>query len=1312
MAEENTENLPYAQFDKQTFDQLMSVYGNDTGMFAKYLADTLGEEFDQPDMLTYDGLREGTAPIFNLLGEGYQNLPPAKRKLSNDQIIELFSVDMEGNPIKAGTFLEGVQREVIPTATSIPTFMGGYKAGSALVSMVPPTTPWTAGIRFGVPLAFGTLASIGGYFMGEKIADEIMGEEPPMLPGQQAAYEAGKTATSAAGWLTLPFAIPKQLNFGVEAAKQALIKGRGDVAGPFETTGGLKAAEFLEGTVGKLGETAKAAPVPFLTIEALSGAGQTGGAYVAESGAPGQAIPRLTYETLGGISVPVAADLLTRKFVLAAKSIKGGYKAAREGKITEAFGYLKDERKRQVINYVLDVIEEAGEDPNVIIQRLGSNEFSDILVDDAGNPIELTAALKSGSPALLALEKSLEGVTSGVGRERSSANVSATRALRNTINALFALQNKESTQAASEIAQATFSADMEKELGNAWGKVFSAFEAIGAPTARQAQLGQNLESILSNRLEAARTNEKRLWKSVDTSFSIDSFIDEEGQITDTPQFISWMENNLPETEEALDDMYPNIAPLIKFVNRKKRELGLTPSDGGDGSAPTLSKELKKAYDQYQKYEDMFRGSDEERILESVSSRVDNIEDVNDKLSYLRQQAASLRERAKNKEFDDNNQIRKLATAYDRLANLELIKSREPQAALTQQVDLKDLSATEIYDMYSVALAKGKELKAQGKVNSSRLAYGFAQALMRDLDNFDTNDASYNIARSYSRALNDAFTRSFVGDILQETKTGALKVAPEMIANDIFTADAGYLRMKQLDQVGQFELTQALTNLSESAGTPDLRRTLDRAINYSVNEDTGLVDTARLNKWLKNNRKGLSKYPGVLQNVERAVETTTTIRGTTENILRNIRAQAFDPKTGEVNVAALRKWMARPENQDILSAMPALKADLENVESARILLDDQLSAQREDLKDLKAQVSFMDLLPGTTENPATAAAKALANQQKKPVASWDNLLDVVKKAPDEWTTPDGVTHTKEDALKGLRASFIEAAMVKSGGTSQTFSAREFFDTIFAPHRNSENKVSLSDWMLKNEVMSKVEMDRLRSLATELVKMESFVASGDVGLEELSETVGPMMDFYLRIVGSSVGSRFQRMIPGDTGAGQLVAAGAGSKAFRSAYSKIFADMPESMKMDVMTEMFKDPDLLATMLSKGRSEREIGNISSRLIKLLTEKGLTKVTTGLSNVARRSLPPVVRETEEVIVDQTPPIIEEEEANLMPQTVLPTNRTEVQPNRVTAPAPIVPTQNNASQPAARSRYAALFPNDPISGMIQPQQQGIGSLFG
>lgn len=1299
MAEEKTVELPYAQFDKDTFDQIMSVYGSDIGLFAQNLSETLNEEFDDPNYMTYQGLREGTAPVFELF-PSLKDLAPAQRRMSNEDIVEMFAYDPEGNPISGGTFMQGVKREAIPQAAAVPTFMGGFAAGQALTAGVPPVTLPTAAVRFGVPLVTGTLASIGGYMMGEQIADEIMGEEPPMLPGQTAAYEAGKTAMGAAAWLPLPFMVPQKLNFGVEAAKKVL----GD-----QRTRGLAAAEFLEGTVGKLGETARAAPATTLGFETVAGLGSTGGAYVAESGAPGQALPRLALEFGGGVSTSVLADLLTTRLKLAYTGTKGAVKALREGKVEEGLAALKGERERQVVNYILDVLEEAGEDPEEIIKRLGSNEFSEILVDEAGNPIELTAALKSGSPALLALEKSLEKTTTGVGRERASANVQATRALRNTIAALFATGNKEASQEASVLAQAVFENDMEQELAGAWKRVFDAFERVGGGEERQAQLGVQLQGILDTRLNAARLNEKRLWSSVPTDFAISEFIDEQGNVTDTPQFIEWMNNNLPQTEEALDDMFPNIAPLIKFVRRKEKDLGLVPSDGGDGTRPTMSKDLERAYDTYQKSIDQFTGTDDERILSNVEATADSIEDINERIAYIRGQAQNLRQRASNREFDDNANARKLATAYDRLANLELLKSREPDPDLLaagDEAEFVPLTATEIYDMYSVALAKGKELTAQGKSNSARVAFGFAQALMRDLDNFDTGDAAYNTARAYTRALNDAFTRSFVGDILATEKTGALKVAPEMIANDIFQSDAGYLRMKQLDQVGQFELTQALTSLSQAAGTPDLQKTLNRAIKYSVNEDTGLVDTARLNKWLKNNRKGLSKYPQVLKNVEQAVETTTTIRGTTESILRNIRAAAFNPDTGEINVPALRRWMERPENQDILSAMPALKADLENVQTARTLLDQGLAEQRDQLKELKAQVSFMDLLPGTTENPATAASKALANQQKKPVASWDNLLDVVKKAPNEWTTADGVKHTKAEAMDGLRAAFLEAAMVKSGGTSQTFSARDFYDTIFAPHRNSENKVSLSDWMLKNDVMSKQEMDRLKGLATELVKMESFVASGDMGLEELAETVGPMMDFYLRIAGSAAGARLQSLIPGDTGAGSLVAAGAGSKAFRAAYSKIFADIPESMKMDVMTQMFKDPDLLATMLSKGRTQRESANIAGRLTEILTKKGFL----GAATVGRRGVPSVVRETEEFIMDEEPQITvpePEEEASLR---ALPTSPPVAQPRPVAAPAPVPQTTPPSPQPAARSRYAALFPNDPISGMIQ-QGQGIGSLL-
>jgi len=156
-----------------------------------------------------------------------------------------------------------------------------------------------------------------------------------------------------------------------------------------------------------------------------------------------------------------------------------------------------------------------------------------------------------------------------------------------------------------------------------------------------------------------------------------------------------------------------------------------------------------------------------------------------------------------------------------------------------------------------------------------------------------------------------------------------------------------------------------------------------------------------------------------------------------------------------------------------------------------------------------------------------------------------------------------------------------------------------------------------------------------------------------------------------------------------------------------------------MDVMTQMFKDPDLMATMLKQGRTEKQRNNIAGRIAELLSEKGFIAATTPV----RRLAPAVVRETQEQVEEsQVIPANDQESqvipsvpatnqrASLIPRTETPTIRPTVDPRRAAAPAPIVP--NNVSQPATQSRYAALFPNDSISSMIQSQQQGIGSLFG
>ena len=77
---------------------------------------------------------------------------------------------------------------------------------------------------------------------------------------------------------------------------------------------------------------------------------------------------------------------------------------------------------------------------------------------------------------------------------------------------------------------------------------------------------------------------------------------------------------------------------------------------------------------------------------------------------------------------------------------------------------------------------------------------------------------------------------------------------------------------------------------------------------------------------------------------------------------------------------------------------------------------------------------------------------------------------------------------------------------------------------------------------------------------------------------------MMDFYLRIAGSALGTAAQRAMPlGASGPGALVAAGAGSKLVR----KIFDEMPQIDTLGVMQEMMENPALLAAMLKKPKSE-----------------------------------------------------------------------------------------------------------------------------
>ena len=54
-AEATSSDLPTMTYDKETFNNLMSVFKNDVGKFTQSRVKVLGKNFDDPNYLTYQG---------------------------------------------------------------------------------------------------------------------------------------------------------------------------------------------------------------------------------------------------------------------------------------------------------------------------------------------------------------------------------------------------------------------------------------------------------------------------------------------------------------------------------------------------------------------------------------------------------------------------------------------------------------------------------------------------------------------------------------------------------------------------------------------------------------------------------------------------------------------------------------------------------------------------------------------------------------------------------------------------------------------------------------------------------------------------------------------------------------------------------------------------------------------------------------------------------------------------------------------------------------------------------------------------------
>jgi len=576
-----------------------------------------------------------------------------------------------------------------------------------------------------------------------------------------------------------------------------------------------------------------------------------------------------------------------------------------------------------------------------------------------------------------------------------------------------------------------------------------------------------------------------------------------------------------------------------------------------------------------------------------------------------------------------------------------------------EVTLRDL-----VNFRSEMLSMTRDARAQGNFRDANFFGRMAEAALEDIglragDGLDANQQALQNAYAFSRSLNDVFTRSFAGDVGATRRTGANRIPPELLANRIFGSggDATSLRIADLEEAAQFMAQQAGPEFAE-------------------------VSQQRLG----------------------------TLRDAEQTILRVAAERTLNPETGQVNPVALSRFMQR--NAATLERFPQLRADLENAVTAQQRLRSVIDANSLEARNLDNNRVFSALL-GAEETPGGAVGLAIGTpgQGRRPDAV-RNLNQLVRLAN---TAGD----LAPQARAGLRDAVLDRAVVYATNPEGGFSFNRFRNFLLEPI--SRSQPSVAGVLRDGGVFTDAEVTQLNRLLREADRVQEAIDAGGPQLDEVViDAPAAVFDLVTRIAGSAVGTGVsraaERVVPGYTrGSGQgLIEAQAGSRLTRN----LFENMPQTYFKDMLNEAISNPGVMEALLRRGvnQSPRARRVVDRRINAFLIDAGLqpaqeeiedTQFRVPLVGAANAATPNAALEEYLQSVQQPAPAQPATPA----ASPRPTNATPA----VGAPPPAVPRAAPAAPRAGGqgASYSALFPNDPISPMLQQRelQQGIGALM-
>lgn len=1339
---------------------------------------------DDTNYSTFEGLIDGSATVYQHPGL-FPGLEPRqiKRILSGlpedagdedfnrnnavENVIRLFARDNKNEPLFRGNekLGEALTRGLVKGAGNTATFLAAAKAANAGFQAFPPTavpvTPVQAAVRIFGPPVVGLGAVVLGSGATDDLTDIVAGRESLLIPGSDFYYNAVKKIGEDVPFVFAPLGagtrglgakalmertVPREFSKGLFGRDPGLLKGleafkrqtyfvdplKRSQGGqrPILSTRSLRATAGAEDIIERMRRELKSPVVLAAEAGALTGGALASEAAKDEGASFGM---ELVAEMGGNVLGGVLLDTFARRLVpLGAKALElnrirkdmGGIRPA----LRETFRGRQAQNEQRVANFVWDFLSRYGDDPNQILKDIESGKLNEA-VDayeraNPGSSIDVLTAMKTSSPAMLALQKAVADSIGGAGGSFKENSVKMADGVRLYLRAMYATGDPTAVSTAAEAARDIFETSIQNNIDRTAAQVTAAFLRVAGKNSvnelsdiQMSDLGNDIFKAVSEAKAKVDAGRRRLYANVPENLVVREFKNPEGEPIDEPNVVSvWDEIKDPDLEFSNRNLVQELRTLIDYSKDRAQKMGLD-FDVGDDLNPDVAT-FRKTYDDY-------RGTDTQTQFDFYADQY-NLDDPSPET--LTKLSGLIRD-INRRNPEGGEDLSALLTAK----RDELVSLRRSADKKTDTEPFEGITHNSLDKIRSTAM----DLAANTKdAATRRMANKFAAAALADMNSLPPgSNFELDMARKYTAAANDAFERTFAGKVLESSRKTGLKIDPEVLGQRIFSA--GSVRSRNLADIGKFSATQYLTTMF--TGVPARGQELAADfIEQSTDLDSKVLDLVKAREWLESKQDELEALPGYVfketedglvaitggnlyENLADTLEDSTTLRGSLENVLRQIRVEALavspdDPGSIQgLSPKAIQNWLAKDSSREILAAYPKLKDDLEKFaggdESILSLFIKNKKRREDELKARKQGFSFYQLLPEKNESPVKVISDAIKSQSN-PLEKLDEAWQVVDKAPKSWLNKINRTiYHKEDAVKGFKSTVLDAVLLNAGSTEKDFNALNAYRTLFAPMQYAKGRKSLADWLVDKNIYSADEVKNVEEFMSRAAELQNAIFAGNPGdVDELINKMGAGAEIIVSVLGATSATRLQRMVTDDTSA-SLIIASRGAQSFRNAYSKLVSDAPSVLKMDILKKALEEPDFMAKLLRQGKTEKEKNRVRGSIARTLVLDGY------LLPAARRGvLFPVAGAAGESEIDFNP-VSKAAAAEMPPEG--PPARTPARPVRpvepitapagpyrppATAPRPAAPAPlTGAANPEQRARMQQLFPGDTM-------MTGIGSL--